>query len=458
MRVKSIGVKGLFGVFDHEIPLSSADRVTIVHGPNGYGKTVMLRMIAAVLTGNTYVFTHTPFNEFFLKLEDGSLATVRRIVTQVRPDSQRVSLEFSTTDATGNISIVSPQKLQPDVPRSVLSVIDKLVPGPFRISGGGWVDDAGRRYSVTEILELFPNAASVLPPEYRIGGVFETLGDLQVFFVETNRLGGESQDVRRHVLHERQALYFEDGPMEPVPPRVKQYSDDVVKRVQSVLADYAKHSQESDRTFPERLVRFAREGQKKLAEREILSRMSELETKRQRLISLGLLDSEKGLQNLSEGEIQRAGEALTIYVADVKGKLDVFDDMATRIGSLMDIVNNRFKYKPLQIDRQQGFRVLSDLDQTVQIEDLSSGEQHQLVLFYEFLFRAPKNGLVLIDEPEISLHVLWQSSFLSDLIRILSVTDAYAIVATHSPVIIGPRTDLTIELKGPVVAAEPVRA
>ena len=185
--------------------------------------------------------------------------------------------------------------------------------------------------------------------------------------------------------------------------------------------------------------------------------MSELENKRRRLISLGLLDSEKGLRDLSEEDVRRANEALTIYVADVKGKLDVFDDMATRIGSLVDIVNNRFKYKRLQVDRQRGFRVLSDLEQPVQIQDLSSGEQHQLV-FYELLFRAPKGGLVLIDEPEISLHVAWQTPFLSDLIGILSVNKAYAIVATHSPVIIGPRRDLMVELQGPAPVAETVRA
>ena len=41
MRVRSIDVKGLFGVFNNEIPINSAERVTIIHGPNGFGKTVM---------------------------------------------------------------------------------------------------------------------------------------------------------------------------------------------------------------------------------------------------------------------------------------------------------------------------------------------------------------------------------------------------------------------------------
>jgi len=37
---------------------------------------------------------------------------------------------------------------------------------------------------------------------------------------------------------------------------------------------------------------------------------------------------------------------------------------------------------------------------------------------------------------------------LPDLINIVGVTDSYAIVATHSPVIIGNRRDLLVELEG----------
>ena len=191
-----------------------------------------------------------------------------------------------------------------------------------------------------------------------------------------------------------------------------------------------------------------RESDRALPGGDLLTRMDELENKRKRLMSLGLLDSERGLRDLTEADMSRAPEALTIYVGDVEEKLRVFDDLAQRIGSLIDIVNNRFRYKRLALDRDRGFRVLSDSDQPIQLDDLSSGEQHELVVLYELLFRAPKNALVLVDEPEISLHVAWQSRFLPDFIDIMALTESYGIVATHSPVIIGNRRDLTVELEG----------
>jgi hypothetical protein len=196
---------------------------------------------------------------------------------------------------------------------------------------------------------------------------------------------------------------------------------------------------------------FIRQERDTLGESEILEQMQELEKKRQRLIKLGFLDSETGLRDLTEEDVHKAREALTIYVGDVQAKLSAFDEMAQRVGKLIDIINDRFDYKQIRIHRDQGFQVESRAGDPVQLSDLSSCEQHELVILYELLFRTPANGLILVDEPEISLHVAWQSRFLADLIDILRLNGAYAIVATHSPVIIGTQWDLTKQLEGPAV-------
>jgi hypothetical protein len=333
-------------------------------------------------------------------------------------------------------------------------MVDRKVPAPYRLSGFGWVDGSGNSFSLEQILEMFPQAQEALPRKYRPGLTFDISHDLDVFFVQTDRLTAETTPRNRSSTYDVTYGYLSAATSgnETPSPRVKHYSDDIVQRIRNVLADYARHSQDSDRTFPERLVRFVRDGHTKLPEREILGRMTELEKKRRRLISLGLLDQEGGLQDLTEEDVRRAPEALTIYVGDIEEKLKVFDDMARRMGALVDIVNARFEYKHLTLTRERGFRVFSHLNQIVELHDLSSGEQHELIVLYELLFRGPTGGLVLVDEPEISLHVAWQSRFLADLISILAPTDSYAIVATHSPVIIGTRSDLTVELTGPNIS------
>src|SRR6266851_5627783 len=149
MRITKIGVKGLFGIFDHEIPINTQERVTIVHGPNGYGKTVMLRMIASLLRGDSSIFERTPFAEFSLSLQDGTEAIVRRRVEPGQESSPpKTALEFEIKDSQGVVTVVSPAQRLAEIPRAVLAQVDRFVPG-YVLTGRGWMDDSGQTYSLS---------------------------------------------------------------------------------------------------------------------------------------------------------------------------------------------------------------------------------------------------------------------------------------------------------------------
>jgi predicted ATP-binding protein involved in virulence len=85
----------------------------------------------------------------------------------------------------------------------------------------------------------------------------------------------------------------------------------------------------------------------------------------------------------------------------------------------------------------------------VPLDRLSSGEQHQLILTFDLLFEVTENFLILIDEPELSLHVTWQKSFIESLRRIISLNGFDVLLATHSPAVVARHFNLAIEL-GPV--------
>ena len=80
------------------------------------------------------------------------------------------------------------------------------------------------------------------------------------------------------------------------------------------------------------------------------------------------------------------------------------------------------------------------------LEQLSSGEKQEIVLFYELIFETKSNLMLLIDEPEISLHITWQKKFLDDLLKVSKISHIKAIVATHSPQIISNHWDIQIDL------------
>ena len=140
-------------------------------------------------------------------------------------------------------------------------------------------------------------------------------------------------------------------------------------------------------------------------------------------------------------------DVLAVYAQDAKEKLAIFDDLYEKISAFKRIVNSRFSHKRVSVS-DEGLRVSKNGDTDLDLEMLSSGEQHELVILYELLFRASSNSLILIDEPELSLHVDWQERWLEDLAETANLSSFRAIVATHSPEIIGDKWHLVVELLG----------
>jgi predicted ATPase len=152
----------------------------------------------------------------------------------------------------------------------------------------------------------------------------------------------------------------------------------------------------------------------------------------------------------SPGTIEHTTKAMfALYTNDAKQKPESLDELARKRELLTDIINSRFLYKTMTIDKEKGLVFTTKNGLVLSLENLSSGEQHELVLFYDLLFRVNPGSLVLIDEPELSLHVVWQDQFLKDLQRVRFHADADIILATHSPDIINDRRDLIVELRWP---------
>jgi predicted ATP-binding protein involved in virulence len=112
--------------------------------------------------------------------------------------------------------------------------------------------------------------------------------------------------------------------------------------------------------------------------------------------------------------------------------------------------NSKFRNKHIRLDREKGLIAEDDSGQKLPLCMLSSGEQHQLVMHYDLLFMIPPKTLVLIDEPELSLYVGWQKRFMFDLLEIVKLAGFDVLLATHSPYIVGGRSDLMVGLPNAV--------
>ena len=444
-RVKSVTVKKLFGIYDHSISLRLDERVTIIHGPNGVGKTMILKLLSALFSGRLHEFGRVPLELFEVQLTDGTTISVSQVGSRpkeeadiVQPASLRLTVtgrddEPQVADLASRIRDLETlaRRLLVDAPW--LERIDEdqwldrttmLVSTTFEtiaIHGErlGWSDRMRRRYVPTEP-EWFPAIRN----------------QVNVHIIETQRLLRLAPSDSAPSRHAASAMV----------PTVRDYAKDLQRRVTETLARYASESQSLDQSFPQRLLR-TRTTELSIA--DIKARMAELDAKRAKLKSIGLLDDNPAypfestsLDNLDG--TQRS--VMTLYVQDTAQKLGVLDDLSRRVELLRDNVNGKFKHKSIKFDRDNGFTASGVDGRRLDLNALSSGEQHELVLLYDLLFRVQPNTLVLIDEPELSLHVLWQKRFLPDLLEIVQTARFDALVATHSPFIVGSHHHLMVAL------------
>jgi predicted ATP-binding protein involved in virulence len=271
--------------------------------------------------------------------------------------------------------------------------------------------------------------------------VLENIRDkMPIQFIHANRL------IDSHELSEARVVSRRKNPTSSVLVYSKELSD-IIGRV---LAQSAELTQELDRTFPERLIEemASKDENDDINVEAITDQLSALEKRRLILQKIGLL-SEGTMIDISKGtEIDKHTlKVLRLYIRDSKEKLDVFNEIEIKVNLMREIINKRFNYKTMQINKQAGF-VFELPDKTLLSPDkLSSGEQNELILIFELLFKAQTNSLILIDEPEISLHIAWQQQFLEDMQAISDLTDVNIIIATHSPDIINGRWDLTTGLE-----------
>jgi predicted ATP-binding protein involved in virulence len=436
MRLTSIRVAKLFETFDYSFGLNVEERVTLLYGPNGYGKTTILRLIEALSKGNLGLIRNTPFQSVTLTFDnDSELNVVKSGATDGTPHSQ-CTFEIRLNKAPQDIKIWTFDPAKP----STTTVIQQRFPQLRQIDVEMWEDMSdGEILSTAEIgrrfgLDADPETNSEISKWLR-----HALSAVNVRFIEAQRL------MRSAPVMPTQRRINRTSSMEFT--SVSNYSRQLASRIQGLLGEYAERSQRLDQSFPTRLLEtFQAESETTISDQDLANRLSELDKKRSRLREAGLLEKEDQIAELPTAVKPEVKRVLSVYLNDVTQKLGVFDSTLNRIELMREILDEHFSFKRLVISREHGLQFQTPTGKKLPASSLSSGEQHMLILIYELLFQEDRDSLLLIDEPEISLHISWQLSFLSDLERIAKINQNDVLIATHSPQIIGDRTDLTVDL------------
>lgn len=111
--------------------------------------------------------------------------------------------------------------------------------------------------------------------------------------------------------------------------------------------------------------------------------------------------------------------------------------IADAIGHFFTEINSLFQGtgKTIAIDAATNDVIFRQGSHILGLTDLSSGEKQLLIILFR-LFLMEKNGyVILMDEPELSLHIEWQQQLIDKMLQVNP--NGQFIIATHSPSIFG---------------------
>ena len=437
LRVTEIGVHGLFGMYNHTIKLNSDERITIIHGINGIGKTIFLEMVNNFLLGKyadtVSMLIEKKTNEIYYILNDCvfvSLSKVNGVFVLTVIDSGS-NKKFSI-DSKGKIDGLSEDELKA-IGDKLREIYPMGVGGIYSLPSLNYIDPI-------EFPENFDEKNWLAYWAIIVGEFLKY--NLSSYFIESNRFC--PKEPPSGVLP-KQKQYYEFL-------NIQEVNEDLQNLIRNYLDYYWRKNSELERSFPQRLIDFSGED---LNIFDIKEKLSRINAQFNYYVDMSLFDM--GVFNFNVDNLECLNKsryfAIELYIEDTIEKLKEIEPLVNRIESFIEQVNRRLIDKKVFIkrdasrDRLSARFVLKDaLNNDLELNDISLGEKSIILLFYNLLFRVKPRSLVMIDEPEMGLHVSWQDSFVDDLKAIIKIAQFDVILATHSPYIIGDHSNLMVAL------------
>ncbi|MBD7923725.1 AAA family ATPase [Xanthomonas bonasiae] len=428
--VESIYILGLHDQFD--VHLSFDEGLNIIYGKNGRGKTTILHVLANVLERDFSRFLHLQFNAIFINFSEGYIVSLdsqvdagnRKIQLQI---NEEVVAEFSkTTDKiSAQVSrvldgILGPRPVYLPAFRSIL----ERTTNPYRYAPQ---NDAKIEYEqiVKNEYELARarGANSIGYPrrdEQHHATAAKTLQCRQWFgdFVPIIRYPSLSD------VDQRLSLEFRQAQLQMASVEQKVFSASFT-RVFDALASV--HPVTTTRTTPELLREVA------ISVGKITSKVDGGDEE----IYSHILTAVRRLYQEGDTSPETTNRVLALYAELLKHRSDEQDRLFSKIEEFEQSVNKFLDGKELEISGAQkeqryfGPFIRLSGGRKLRLSSLSSGERQVLTMIFCASRMSHGQGLFLVDEPELSLHVDWQRDIIMEVAR--QAGGRQVIACTHSP-------------------------
>lgn len=422
MQFSHIYIKKLFGLYDYKLDLfyDSEDKLTILTGPNGYGKTTILTIINKLNPRELFYFYLLKFERIEVGMMDGSCINIY----------QKYIEKEKKQKETGNgsdIKLDSEKEVRFEWMDSEKNVVS------FFVYNTQNIDKAQRRslyqlyfsnksendYDKNELLnnrQFNENIAHSLGQ----GTFLMQLEGIKSDFIKANRIYNEINEKAK------------DLPIQ----RIK-------KNLKDILTSANKEFLEQSQRIEKRFINDILSCDNSIIEENKYNEMAKVVTdKCNDLIKFRLTDKIE-----IPSYVENKSYLLYSYIKSLNEKFDKFGNLPDKLNLFEKLISSKkFANKKISFSPQHGFLIVSDTGEFLDESLLSSGEQNEIILLYKLIFEISDNSTLLIDEPENSLHVAWQSVFLDDIKEIARIKRLQVIISTHSITIVSSGEENVIDL------------
>ncbi|MGC1061509.1 AAA family ATPase [Pantoea agglomerans] len=444
MKLIKFSASSVYGYLNFNINFNKD--VSFLVGSNGSGKSTTIKLIQAIFCLNFKDLISIPFEKIEVIYEDRS--KIRKI--NAHKDKMHLSIQINGEDSRIELPIISRESFVSEeynsdfyahterelithpIYKKIRSITPPVFLGLDRKSIGLENDYFDSELSISARKEIYTNRKISSRKNSSItGSLSEALLSVQLILQEQYRKIREFED--------RQGTYLRD----------------------SILKSSFKFSSFLDFDLTDNQINWENKRDILKRREEITDAVRKIGSSDKSLISdiNSFFDQvERLFQNLSQSESLSIEWLLNKAQIDrISEILEVIDDynektekMYRPINNFLHVMNSFFvdSKKKIEVDTV-GRLFISRVDgKKCNIDILSSGERQLLVLIANVMLNryTSISRVIIIDEPEISLHLKWQEKFSETILAINPETQF--ILATHSPDIVGEMTDKCLKVGG----------
>ncbi len=410
-KIEKVRVTKLFGYLDYEIDFNKT--TSIILAPNGFGKTTIFNFINFLLNPTLEGYEKTikgvPFGSFEIELNDN------RVIIFSSEDNEDTYL-FRTSDVEDSkiVRIVSSEESE-------------------------YIDDSRERVGqdgIRDMNEMLKRAGIIS----------------DVFFIKTSRAFEDSPSKISSLAPFKTEIIrtVRTSDVEEKLNPMASCNQDLVSLMVACKKAYQKMTEDVKNELPGKFIEL--DGPI-ISPAETKALWTKYKNRLNELSEYGLIDAgnvSDFVNKLSESEYKDTtngkGPFLSLYVTEYMKTLAPFDELYTKMKIFRDIINERNFGTKKHIEYSYSGIEYYNGDQKIRLESLSSGERNDFIMFFDMIFRTSESSVVLIDEPEISLHINWQEKYIDNVEKALAGKDCQVIISTHSPDIISTHDDYIVEL------------